>query len=45
MRQCPGVTGLAVPDGLTEERWRAGLKAYARAAKLRAARAARDAPA
>jgi hypothetical protein len=41
MRQCPGVVGLAVPDGLTAERWEAGLKAYARAAKLRAARAAR----
>ncbi len=42
-RQCPGVVGMAVPDGLTEAKWRAGLKAFARAAKLRAARAARDA--
>lgn len=41
MRQCPGVVGLATPDGLTEERFAAGLKAYARAARLRRDRAAR----
>ena len=43
MRQCPGVVGLATPDGLTEERFAAGLKAYARAHRLRAARAERAA--
>jgi len=43
MRQCPGVVGLATPDGLSEERFAAGLKAFARAHKLRQARAERAA--
>lgn len=37
MRQCPGVVGMAVPDGLTKQKWEAGLLAFARAAKARAA--------
>jgi hypothetical protein len=41
MRQCPGVVGLATPDGLTEERFSAGLRAYARADRLRRDRASR----
>ena len=43
MRQCPGVVGLATPDGLIAERFAAGLKAYARAHKLRQSRAERAA--
>ena len=31
MAACPGVVGLATPEGLTVERWEAGLAAFATA--------------
>ena len=43
MRQCEGVVAVAVPDGLSLDAWRRGLLAFARAARDRQARAAKQA--
>ena len=38
-RACPGVVGMATPDGLTQQKWEAGLRAFAQAALQRGAAA------